>query len=84
MEKVHYHLGKVSRDFLSSELDEYFVENVDETHFIVNMNNGRHLEFVWCEEVKYADVSSGGEGITMRVRSTGGKNASIHPLFIVF
>ena len=71
--EVAFHLGVVSRAFSSEELDEDMVENVDETHFVVNMDNGRNLSFVGCGEVKYADVSSGGEGITMMVQITGGK-----------
>lgn len=69
--EVAYHLGAVKRAFDAGELDEDLVENVDETHFVVNMDNGRTLSFIGCSEVKYADVSSGGEGMTMMVRIKG-------------
>ena len=82
--EVAFHLGVVSRAFSNEELDEDKVEDVDETNFVINMDNGRNLSFVGCGEVKYADVSSGGEGMTMMVRITGGKNALIQPPFIVF
>lgn len=68
-----YHLGLVSKPFQIGELDEDMVENVDETHFLVSMDNGRSFSFLSCEEVKYADVSSGGEGMKLMVRNKGGK-----------
>lgn len=70
--------------FESSELKEEMVENWDETHFVFNMNNGKTLGFVGDEKVKFADVSSGGEGITMLVRITGGPSAEIRPPFSIF
>lgn len=85
MEKeVAYYLGVVKREFDAGMLDEDMFENVDETHFVVNMDNGRTLAFVGCNEVKYADVSSGGDVMTMMVRITGDRNAIIEPRFIVF
>ena len=81
---VAYHLGQVKRDFEAGILDEDMVENIDETHFIVNMTNGKTLGFSGDENVKYADVVSGSEGMTMIVRITGGKNAYIEPPMMVF
>ncbi len=40
------------------------------------MDNGRALGFAGDDNVKYADVVSGGEGITMILRLTGGKTSS--------
>ncbi len=45
------------------------------------MDNGRTLGFAGDDNVKYADVVSGGEGITMTVRVTGGKRAQIENAF---
>eukprot|EP00474_Spongospora_subterranea_P005517 CRZ05975.1 hypothetical protein [Spongospora subterranea] len=85
MEKlVAFHLGEVGRRFRSGDLDENLVENVDETHFVINMDNGRTLGFKGDDDVKYADVSSGGEGMTMIVRVTGGSNAAIQPPMMIF
>ena len=85
MEKrVSYHLGQVARDFKSGKLDEDFVENLDETHFIVNVDNGKTLGFRGDENVKYADVASGGVGLTMVVRIRGGKFARLEPAFVIF
>ena len=38
---IAYHLGELHRGFTSGELDENLIENIDETHFIVNSDNGR-------------------------------------------
>jgi hypothetical protein len=35
-------------------------ENADETHFVVNMDNGRTQGMIGDGDVKYADVVSGG------------------------
>jgi hypothetical protein len=81
---VAYHLGDVGRRFKSGELDENMVENVDETHFILNMDDGKTLGFVEDDQIKYADVVSGGEGMTMIVRLTGGQCAFIQPPMMIF
>ena len=60
------------------------MENVDETHFIVNMDNGRTLGFRGDDAVKYADVVSSGLGMTMVVRVSGGSNGIIHSPFMIF
>ena len=82
--EVAYHLGRLSREFTDGTLDEGLVENIDETHFIINMDNGRTLGFAGDNNVKYADVVSGGEGMTMVVRITGGPYARIEPPMIIF
>jgi hypothetical protein len=74
-EEVAVHLGKLKRDLESGALIEDNVENGDETHFYINLDNGRTLGFIGDEHVKYADVVSGGIGMTMLLRNTGGKNA---------
>lgn len=81
---VAFHLGQIKREFAAGTLQEDMIENVDETHFLINMDNGRTLGFAGDEKVKYADVVSGSEGITMIIRITGGKNAYIEPPFLVF
>lgn len=43
-----------------------------------------NLSFVDTHDVKYSNVSSCGERMTMMVRITGGKNAIIKPRFLVF
>lgn len=48
------------------------------------MDNGHTLGFKGDMEVKYADVVSGGDGMTMVVRLSGGRDAQIDPPFMVF
>ena len=81
---VAFHLGKLKRGFESSDLNEGLVENADETYFIFNMDNGRTVGFRVHEKVKYSDVLSGDEGITMMVRISGGVQARIQPPMLVF
>ncbi len=81
---VAYHLGQVKRDFETGVLDEDLVENIDGTRFVINMDNGRTLCFAGDDNVKYADVVSGGEGIAMIVRLTGGQRAQIETPFLIF
>ena len=45
---VAFHLGILDQGFPSEEYDENYVENIDETHFMINMDNGRTLDF--CRE----------------------------------
>lgn len=48
-------------------------ENTECTHFIIDTDHGLIFLFAGDKEVKYADVVSFGEGITMLVRLSGGK-----------
>ena len=57
---------------------------MDETHFVINLDNGRTLGFREDENVKYADVFSGGEGMAMIVHNTGGASSHIEtPMLIL-
>ena len=82
--QVAYHLGFMARGFRSGKLNEDCIENVNETHFFFDVDNGRTLGFSGESEVKYADAVSGGEGMTMVVRLSGGRDAKIQPSFMVF
>lgn len=82
--EVAYYLGVVKNAFESGELEEDVVGNVDETHIVVNMDNGRTLAFAGHGDIKYADVSSAGQGMTMMVRIMGGRDASIQPPSLFF
>jgi hypothetical protein len=56
---VAYHIGELQRQFEAGMLDEQLLQNADETHFVINMDNGRALGFRGEEVIKYADVVSG-------------------------
>ena len=81
---IAFHLGELNRGFASGDLDENLIENMDETHFVVNMDNGRTLGVRGDNDVKYADVVSGGEGMTMMVRITGGAASLIQAPMMIF
>ena len=57
-----YHLGiyHIAEVICIWRIDENLMENLDETHFVVNLNNGRTLGFWRDTVVKYAKVVSGG------------------------
>lgn len=81
---VAYHLGQVKRDFDNGILDENMVENSDETHFAINMDNKKTLALKGSDNVKYADVVGGGDGMTLMVRVTGGVDAKIYASLMIF
>ena len=64
---VAYHMSDLHRGFKSGELREELICKMDETHFVINFENGRSLGLCGYENVKYADVVSGGEGMTIIV-----------------
>ena len=60
------------------------MENIDETHFVVNMDNGRTLGFQSDMSTKYAELISGGDSITLVVRISGGRRSMIKaPMLIL-
>lgn len=81
--RVAYFLGTVAREFMSGRLNEDDVENSNEAHFVVNYDNGKTLGFWEDSEVRYADVVSGGEGMTMMVRLTGGSSSFLASPFMI-
>lgn len=82
--EAEYHLCVLCRQFNSGELDEENLENADGPHFIINMDTGEGLGFKDEQHVKWADVASGGEGRTMVVGLSGGRNVMIQPIWIIF
>lgn len=73
------HLGQKRRPFFRIELQDEDVQNADETHFVMNVDNGRTLDFKGDEFVKSGDVVSGREGMTPVVRLSGGRHARTEP-----
>lgn len=83
-EAVGMHLGQRSGMLTAGTVQEDDLSNGDETHFIINLDNGKTLGFCGQDDIKYADVVSGDEGFTMMVRLSGGRDAQIEPPFLVF
>ncbi len=63
--------------------EEDLVENMDETHFVSNMDNRKTVGFKVQEEANYADVVSGGESMTLVLRLSSGVNSKFEPPFII-
>lgn len=82
--RVSFHLGSMKRGFESGLFDEDNMENVDETHFTFNMDNGNTLGFRRDVVIKYADVVSGRDPINMMVRLSGGRGGMIQPPMLIF
>lgn len=81
---VAYHLGKLKKDFESGVLQEGCVFNADETHFRIDLQDGRTLAMRGDSEVKYCDVVSGNAGMTMMVMLGGCPDSQLCPPMIVF
>lgn len=73
----------ICRAFRSDELYGGIVENAEETHFVMNMDNGRTLRFKGEEEVKRVKVVSGGVGKTIIVRHFGRRSSRTENFFMV-
>ncbi|KAF1790076.1 hypothetical protein GQ600_21878 [Phytophthora cactorum] len=56
VELVAIHLGELKRGFESGKYDENAIENIAETHFVIDFDNWKTLRFGGDSEVKYADV----------------------------
>jgi hypothetical protein len=63
---------------------EDYIENIDETHFVINFQNGRTLGFRGDAKQKYVDVVSDGEAMTMVVRITGGCQGKLEAPMMIF
>ena len=81
---VLYHLGCLQRLFESKLLNENSVENMDETHFIFNMNNGKTFGFCGSTKVNYANTTSECDGFTTVLRLRGGVDAKAMQPFLIF
>jgi hypothetical protein len=60
------------------------MKNLDETHFTVNMDNGRILGFREDTVVKYVDVVAGGDAMTMVIRISGGRRSMVEAPMLIF
>lgn len=79
-----FHLGVLKQAFEDNTLHDNLVENIDETHFLINMDNMRTLGFSGYKDRRFIDVISGREGMNMMVQIPGGPSATISPPFMVF
>ena len=80
---LSYHLGALKRSN-DNGLDESTIENFDETHVVVDMDNGRVLEFQGSNRVAYLDVASGRDCFTVCMRISGSQSARIEDPLVIF
>ncbi len=65
-------------------LDEATIENHDETHMILDMDNEIVLDFSGTKRVSYNDVSNGRNCFTICFRISEGPERKIENLFVIF
>ena len=76
-QEVAYNIYHVKQLFDSVDLYENLSEKIDETHFLVNMDNGITMTTKGINNVKCPDVVSYGKGMALVVIITGGTNEKI-------
>lgn len=81
---VSFFLGALNKCFDNGTFKNELIENVDETNCLINMDEGLTLEKRGEKVIKYMDVVSGKEGITLLVRVIGGVNGCIGAPMLLF
>lgn len=82
---VAFHLGMLKRKFDSGELKPSEQFNMDETHLIVSEKTQKILDFIGVKNVKYVDVVSGTENMTVILVIKGGdKDAHVGVPMLIF
>ena len=83
MQTTH-HLGVLQKGFESGLFDENLMENVDETHFVVNLDNGHTLGFKRDTTMKYAEVVSGENSMIIVIKNFGGQRSMMKIPMLIF
>jgi hypothetical protein len=79
-----FHLGVLHRGFSNGKFDKNLMEYINETHFVVNMNNGRTSGFRSDTTISYVEVVSGGDSMTTVIRISGGRRSMIEASMLIF
>ena len=80
---VTRYLGQV-RDRFEQGQEESLISNLDETHFVIDQDNGRALGLLGESSVNCAVLSNGTENFTIEPLVRGGINAQIVSVFVIF
>lgn len=80
---LSHHLGVIKRMY-EDGLDPSSVENYDETHMVLDLDNGQVLDFQGKKQVSYADVSSGRDCFTVCFRISAANGGKIEKPVIIF
>lgn len=78
---VARHLGRLNKSFESGYLYEVCISNADKTHFVFNVDDGCTVGFTNDQDVRFANVTSVTEGMTMIFRISGGINTTRAPFY---
>lgn len=70
-------LEKVTREIRSDSLREGKIQNVGETHFVINVDNGRTIDFCGIENVNYLDVAFSEKRVAMLVYLLGEVSSTV-------
>ena len=65
-------------------LDYSRVENFDETHMVIDMDNGRVLYFQGSKYLAYTDVARARDCFTVCMRISGGPQGKIEKTSVIF
>ena len=79
-----FHICVLHRNFSNDTFDENLMKNIDEAHFVVNINNGRTLGFRSDITVSYAEVVSDEDSMRMVIRISGGQRLMIEVSMLIF
>ena len=82
--KVAFHLDKLKMDYRDQSWDARNVENYHESHFVLDIENRRVLDFKGAKIVSYAEVSSGIDNFTVYMRISGALLCFIEPAMVIY
>jgi hypothetical protein len=82
--KAAFYMDILNRVFISREFNEDLMENMDETHFLINMDNKKTFAFREDKVIKYSNVISSGEWISMCFKISSGVSSKIQVPFFIF
>lgn len=82
--RVTFFFGRIAKELQSGRLNDEDLEDTDETHFIINFDDGKTFGFRGDVDVKYANATTDGECMTMMVRISGGEKSCIENPFLLF
>lgn len=82
---IAFHLGNIKRDFESGKIHASEQCNADETHLLVGVKTKKILCYRGATRVKYQQVVSGSEGMTVVITIKGGdSSATVSVPMVIF
>ena len=78
-----YRLGVLKRSY-DRGMNSSTVENYDETHVMIDMDNGQVLNFKGTKKITYAEVASGRDCFTVCFRISGAGGGKIEKPVVIF